>query len=35
LLLNLVKYAGSFAGKPLAGLPANFADQLRLIGYSQ
>jgi hypothetical protein len=35
LLLNLVKHAGRFAGKPLAGLPTDFNDQLRLIGYSQ
>jgi hypothetical protein len=35
LLLNLVKHAGSFAEKPLAGLPADFDVRLRAIGYSK
>ncbi len=33
LLLNLVKYAGSFPEKPLAGLPSDFEGKLRAIGY--
>jgi hypothetical protein len=35
LLLNLVKYAAGFLGKPPAGLAGDFDDQLRMIGYSQ
>jgi hypothetical protein len=33
LLLNLVKYAGGFAGKPAANLSGNFEEKLRQIGY--
>jgi len=35
LLLNLVKFAGRSADKPLAALPTNFEEQLRSIGYSR
>ncbi len=35
LLLNLVKYAGGFAGQALSALPANFEGHLKAIGYSQ
>ena len=34
LLLNLVKYAGTLTEKPSAGLPSDFDEQLRAIGYS-
>ena len=34
LLLNLVQFAASFIGKPLAALPQDFESQLRSIGYS-
>ena len=34
LLLNLVKHAGTLAGKPPAAIPADFDHQLRAIGYS-
>jgi hypothetical protein len=34
LLLNLVKYFAAGTDKPLGGLPADFENQLRLIGYS-
>jgi hypothetical protein len=33
LLLNLVKYAGGFTGKPATDLPQNFEEKLREIGY--
>jgi hypothetical protein len=34
LLLNMIKYAGGFTAKPLAGLPSDFDHQLKVIGYS-
>jgi hypothetical protein len=34
LLLNLIQFADSFAGKPLAALPQDFENQLQSIGYS-
>jgi hypothetical protein len=34
LLLNLIQFANSFAGKPLAAFPEDFEDQLKSIGYS-
>jgi hypothetical protein len=34
LLLNLIQFADSFTGKPLAALPDDFEDQLKSIGYS-
>jgi hypothetical protein len=33
LLRNLLNYAARDLGRPLAGLPADFADQLKAIGY--
>jgi hypothetical protein len=35
LLLNLVKYSAGFVSKPLAGLPTDFDERLRSIGYSE
>jgi hypothetical protein len=34
LLLNLVRFAGEGAGKPLMELPGDFEEQLNRIGYS-
>jgi Glycosyl hydrolases family 2, sugar binding domain/Glycosyl hydrolases family 2/Glycosyl hydrolases family 2, TIM barrel domain len=35
MLLNLMNYAGISLGKPLDGLPNDFEERLRSIGYSQ
>ena len=35
MLLNLINYAGISRGKPLDGLPNDFEESLRSIGYSQ
>ena len=35
LLVNLLRYAGRDAAKPLAPLPADFDAQLRAIGYAE